>query len=127
MTHDNVPKGIKVSAPTECHLWNEKEIARDVLKTSLKLVKTYEDESHLSRNLLQCQQCGHLFFFEFYEIVDWENGNDAQYSTWIPVDDVESADGLNKLSPIELLGYRAIKVRFPSDAEKPTTPHWNMR
>jgi hypothetical protein len=52
--------------------------------------------------------------------------NDAQYRSWIPVDDVDSADRLNELSPFELLPYGGIKEAFPSSAEKPAAPHWNM-
>ncbi len=120
-------KQIRVSIPKECHLWNNQEITSDELTTSLALVKMYEDDSHLIRSLKRCTACGHLFFYEFYEIVDWEHGNDAQYRSWIPVDDVESADRLKELSPFELLRYGGIKEDFPSSAEKPAAPHWNMR
>ena len=96
--------------PTECHLWNNKVLSGDDLRRSLELVKTYEDGSHLIRSLLRCKECGHLYFHEFYEFVDWEHGNDAQYSTWIPVDDAASADALNDLSPLQLLQYGGIRV-----------------
>jgi hypothetical protein len=117
---------IIVSIPTECHLWNKKVLTRDDLRTSLELVKTYEDDSHLMKSLLRCKDCGHLYFHEFYEIVDWEQGNDAQYSTWIPVDDAASSDALNDLSPLELLQYGGIRVDFPSNAAQPTAPYWNL-
>ena len=127
MTQKSESKHIRVKIPNECHLWINKAIARDDLRTSLALEKTYEDDSHLIRTLLKCKQCGHMFFHEFYEIVDWEHGNDAQYSSWIPVDDVESADSLNRLTPMGLSRYAALRVDYPSSADKPTAPYWNVR
>jgi hypothetical protein len=93
----------------------------------LALLHTYEDESHLMRHLMKCNACGQLYFHEFYEIVDWKDGNDAQYSTWIPIEDVESADWLNKMSPLELLRFAGLRIDFPSDAKKPSAPYWNLR
>ena len=116
-----------MTLPLACHLWRDKPLTPDVLRASLALVKTYEDDSHLIRTLLQCSQCGHHYFHEFYEIVDWIAGNDAQYSSWIPVDDVDSADRLNDLPPIALLGYTAIRIDYPSDADKPSAPYWRVR
>src|SRR5919109_5685630 len=104
---------ILVEMPMECQLWQQKNLCSDELRESLMLVKTYEDESHLIRNLLRCKTCGQLFFHEFYEVVDWKDGNDAQYSTWIPVADVDSADALNELSPLELLQYVGLRIDFP--------------
>lgn len=127
MAADSQAKPVRTSAPKECHLWSDKALTRDTLAKSLVLVKTYEDESHLIRSLKRCAACGHHYFYEFYEVVDWEHGDDAQYRTWIPVDDVESADRLSALSPFELLRYGGIRADFPSDAEKPTAPHWTMR
>lgn len=127
MTRDTESKHIKANIPKECHLWNDKRLTQDALAESLVLVKAYEDEFHLIRSLLRCRECGHLFFHEFYEVVDWVDGNDAQYSTWIPVDDIESADSLNDLSPLELLRYGAIQVDFPSNAKEPTAPYWKAR
>jgi hypothetical protein len=126
MKQDKEERHIKVSIPKECHLWNKKGITGEEVTTSLVLVKMYEDDSHLIRSLMQCKECGHLFFHEFYEVVDWEHGNDAQYSTWIPVDDGAGANNLNDLSPLELLRYGGLRIDFPSNAEKPSAPRWNM-
>jgi hypothetical protein len=127
MTSDSEAKHIKSGIPKQCHLWNDKELTRVTITKSLVLVKKYEDDSHLIRNLLRCRECGQLYFHEFYEIVDWTDGNDAQYTTWIPVEDVESADHLNALSPMELLRYGGMRVNYPSSAKLPTAPYWTMR
>lgn len=79
------------------------------------------------RRLYKCRDCGHLYFYEFYEDVDWERGRDAQYRSWIPVDDAKSADILNGLSPLELLKYPSLRIDFPSKADKPSEPHWNKK
>ncbi len=115
---------IKVVAPKKCHLWEKKSITRDELINSFNVIKTYEEDSHLTRNLLKCKECGHLYFHEFYEEINWKNGNDPQYSTWIPVADEKSADKLSKLSQIMLNAYLSIRHDFPSNAKKPTGPYW---
>jgi hypothetical protein len=62
-------------------VWHNPELVRDTpMKERFELVETYADESHLRRYLLKCRECGQLYFFEFYEWVDWEHGNDPQYS-----------------------------------------------
>lgn len=66
-------------------------------------LKTYADESHLFRYLLECKDCGQLYFYEFYEEIDWEEGNDPQYTTYIPVETAGEAEELNKKSNLELL------------------------
>jgi len=57
----------------------------------------------LFRYVLKCDRCGQLYFFEFYETIDWIEGNDPQYTTYIPVNTIEEAQELNKLSELELL------------------------
>jgi hypothetical protein len=88
-----------------CHLIQITPVVTDLLPTSdrFRLIKTYEDESHLFRYLLRCKRCGQLYFFEFYEEIDWENGDDPQNTTYIPINTAKEADALHALSPIELL------------------------
>src|SRR5580704_11891245 len=73
------------------------------MKERFELVETYADESHLRRYLLKCRECAQLYFFEFYEWIDWEHGNDPQYSKYIPVTTVDDAQMLRKASQAELL------------------------
>ncbi len=58
----------------------------------MEVVKDFEDSSHFDRSLLRCRACGQLYFYEFYEEIDWANGNDPTYRTWVPVEekDVDS-------------------------------------
>ena len=89
--------------PVQCHLWRKESIAPGDL--DFKTIETYYDSSHLTRSLLQCNQCGQLYYHEFYEIVDWEGGNDQMFDTYIPVDSDKAAlEKLNNKSFFELLG-----------------------
>jgi len=97
--------------------------SRDVL-ACLDEVRTLEDDSHLMRRLYRCKKCGQLYFYEFYEEIDWAEGNDPQYCTLIPVEDEGSAELLNKKAPIELLCYPSIRMDFPREAKQPERPRW---
>jgi hypothetical protein len=110
---------IKISASSDCHLWNKSDLTREELHRELNLVHIYQDDSHLIRKLLNCKQCGQLYFYEFYEEIDWSEGNDPQYCTWIPVDDPESGAALNTLSVFEILAYPSIRSDWPRDKDQP--------
>jgi hypothetical protein len=73
------------------------------------------------RQLLRCRECDQLYFFEFYEEIDWEEGNDPQYSTYIAVEDDAEIQTLKKASSFELLQYfPRLQWDFPKDAQTPT-------
>ena len=110
--------------PTGCHLWINGDPSRDQLHKDLITIKVCEDDSHLVRKLKNCRVCGQLYFYEFYEWIDWKGGNDPQYFTWIPVQDVSVADAISKLSPFELIPLAGIHSDFPSNARTPSGPRW---
>lgn len=112
----------KITENSKCHLWTSSGVKADDLKNSLKVIKTYSEDSHLMRHLKQCQQCGQLFFYEFYETIDWTDGNDPQYRTWIPVDDEPTAEQLSQLSPLEIQQFRRIIIDWPKDLPEPSAP-----
>jgi hypothetical protein len=74
---------IGLRQPTQCVLWERPDLVNGVDR--FDTVEELIDESHLSRSVLKCRECGQLYFYEFYEIVDWEEGNDRIYWTFIPV------------------------------------------
>jgi len=115
---------IRSCVPEDCHLRKNGNPSADQLRHGLVTIETYEDDSHLIHTLERCRQCGQLYFYEFYEKVDWVESNDAQYRTWIPVQDAESAQELSKLSPLDLLRFPSIRSDFPSSAQSPTDPKW---
>lgn len=73
---------------------------------------------------MQCTECRQLYFYEFHELIDWEEGNDAMYYKWIPVTGMEEAEKLHNLKPVDLLQIASIRVDFPPESEKPTTPYF---
>ncbi|HST76968.1 MAG TPA: hypothetical protein VLN58_00615, partial [Verrucomicrobiae bacterium] len=57
------------------------------------------------------------YYYEFYEWIDWEGGNDPQYRTWVPVESREEIEELNKTDHISLLKYfPRLQSDFPRDA-----------
>ena len=108
--------------PTQCVYWHNPKLVRAApMKEGFELIDTYADESHLRRYLLKCRECGQLYFFEFYEWIDWEHGNDPQYSKYIPVSTVDEAQTLRKASQAELLLFSpSLNIDFPKDADSPT-------
>jgi hypothetical protein len=120
-------KGVRIVEPVECHLRDLTGLdSRDVMG-ALKTVETYEEDSHLTHKLVRCRRCQQLYFYEFYEEIDWRAGNDPQYRTLIPVADRESAEMLSRLSPFELVAYPAIHMDFPREAQTAQPPYWANR
>lgn len=115
---------MEITPPTQCHLWTQDPLDREELSRVLLIVREFEDDSHLSRRLLRCQDCGQLYFYEWYEEIDWSEGNDPQYSTWIPVVSAEQAEELNGQSPLGLLGLLSIRADYPSSTNTPGIPRW---
>jgi hypothetical protein len=105
-------------------LWEKPELIDESLDSVFERVETFVDESHLSRELLRCKDCGQLYFFEFYEEIDWKDGNDPQYSKYIPVETDAEIEMLKKASPLKLLEYLPqLRHDFPKDAKSPKT-YW---
>jgi hypothetical protein len=114
-----------MKAPTQCALWKKPELIDEPNRRDrFELLDTYVDESHLFRDLLKCEECGQLYCFEFYEEIDWEDGNDPQYSTYIPVETGAEIQILRKASPLKLLEHLPqLRRDFPKDAKSPKT-YW---
>ena len=112
----------RFAQPAQCTYWHNPELVRAApMKKGFELIDTYANESHLRRYLLKCRECGQLYFFEFYEWIDWEHGNDPQYSKYIPVPTVDDAQMLQKASQAELLLFSpSLNIDFPRDADAPT-------
>jgi hypothetical protein len=114
---------MKISMDSLCHLWNDPSISMSEFHRSLEPGKLYVDYSHLERRIVRCSRCGQLFFYEDYEIESWDDGNDSMYSTWIPVDDIETADELSRLPPMALMQFPSLRYDYPTGADKTDGPH----
>jgi hypothetical protein len=60
-------------------------------RKELQLAADLIDESHLHVMILACPQCGQQFLSVFTEMIDWINGDDAQYWQMIPITGREAA------------------------------------
>ena len=54
-------------------------------------LEVYVDEEHIMRELVRHIPSGELYYHEWYEKIDWVNGNDPQYNMYIPVESAEEA------------------------------------
>ena len=110
---------VEMKSPTQCVLWENP--APGARFEGFERLDTYVDDDHLSRHLLRCRECGQLYFYEFYEWIDWEGGNDPQYRTYIPVESDTEIEALKKASPFELLKYfPRLQRDWPKEAPAPT-------
>jgi hypothetical protein len=110
-----------MKSPVRCILWSQPELANGAMKEQFELLETFVDDSHWRRYLLKCRECGQRYFFEFYEEIDWEEGDDPQYSTFIAVESDEEIETLKVTSPFGLLRFSPRLVRdFPKGSDKPT-------
>lgn len=93
---------VKGKEPVQCHLWTKKNLVSEDLR--FENVRTFFEDNHLERSIIRCKNCRQLYYFEFYEVVDWEKGNDKMYCTYVPIDaDENLITDLNSRLPIGLL------------------------
>ena len=90
--------------PTRCHLWTKNPLEWEDMQAFVELER-YVDESHLIRKLVKCSDCGQLYYYEFYEEIDWDKGEDLQYRLFMPIANKEAVKELNKLSNIDILQH----------------------
>lgn len=111
--------------PTRCHLWKKPRlVSEDLAGEHFDIIETYSEDTHFSRRLVKCKRCGQLYFREFYEEIDWSDGNDPQYTTFIPVRTKAQADAIKTLSTFELMNVLPkLRKDFPKEAETPTV-YW---
>lgn len=96
---------------------------------SLEVQAVLEAESHFDVSIRSCSTCGQRFVLVFLEAIDWEDGDDPQYWTLMPVTAAEmrtltrEADrdliaALNRLGP----GRRCLHRDWPKG--KPIQVAW---
>ncbi len=112
------PAFVALTPPVRCVLWTQPELAARNAKTMFESVEVYEDDNHFSRSLLKCSECGQLYFYELYEWVDWKEGNDKIYTTFLPVAGEAEIEALKATDIYELMRY------FPRLQWDAGTPVW---
>jgi hypothetical protein len=105
MTEEDATDFVQLRPPTQCAMWERPELALGKFSQTFEMVEEYEDDSHLSRSLWKCRECGQLYFREWYEWVDWDEGNDKIYVTLIPVQTPEEIAALKQTTTFTLMRY----------------------
>ncbi len=87
------------------------------------------DELHFIVRVLMCPHCNQRFVSVFTELIDWSEGDDAQYWSLLPVTVAESEQLIaqggnvdNRL--IETLGRQRRHLRVDYPTRKPKHVHW---
>ncbi len=107
----------------DCCIWNASKIDKHDLTRSLIAIEVIDHESHFTRKILKCKECGQLFLYQFNEEVDWINGNDEQFYKWIPVKNIEEARELCEKSILQLLSLPSIRIDFSKNMKGPKGPY----
>jgi len=90
--------------PTKCHLWQKENITSKDF--NWEIIKTYWEDSHFWRYLQKCKKCGQLYINDTLEFIDWKEGNDEIYTTFIPVSEEElEKHDFSELQPIEVFMF----------------------
>ena len=87
------------------------------------------DESHFIVALLTCADCGQVFLSVFTETIDWEDGDDPQHWTVLPLTGSEAATLVEKkgsLTERDLLEIGASRrsLRLDAPKGKPSALSW---
>jgi hypothetical protein len=107
--------------PTQCVLWRKPELVASPVAENFEVLETLIESSHWDRVLLKCRECGQVYFFEFYETIDWDAGDDSHCSTYIPVQTPEEVEVLKKapVGDLSLFSPRLLR-NYPT----PSTVRW---
>ena len=80
----------------------------------------HDPMNHWWRDLLRCRSCGQLYFHEFFERIDWENGADPQHHVFIPVSGRAQALPFGAMPPGSVRpDRRHLRKDWPSDRPRP--------
>jgi hypothetical protein len=81
------------------------------------------DESHFHVMILGCPHCAQRFVSVFTETIDWEDGDDPQYWTLLPITEMESAELVQRGDSVSETmlqalgpGRRALRLDHPKAA-----------
>lgn len=91
---------MKMTPPTQCLLWKDPGRVIEDRWRYFKMLKRFREISHALHALVKCRECGQLYFYEFFEEIDWSgDGNDPSWVTWVPVETDDDIASLLRHSP----------------------------
>lgn len=107
--------------PSNCDLWEHLSTNFDLIDIKEYPSDYSSDADDCIRKLKKCNDCGQLYFYEMLEYIDWDDGNDPVYRTFVPVLNESDADKLASVNQFELLAnIPQIRYDWPKDKSKPT-------
>ncbi|MGH8179117.1 MAG: hypothetical protein ACREV5_22885 [Steroidobacter sp.] len=89
------------------HCWPESADGAWQMRSRLERRTELIDESHFRVMLLACNSCAQRFLSVFFESIDWEDGEDPQAWTLIPITATEES-GLVKAGPALVEALRSL-------------------
>ncbi len=78
--------------------------ARDGLGRLKELI----DESHFIAAILACPRCGQQYVSIFTEMIDWEDGNDPQHWTLLPITEAEAKGLIQRGASLDEMSLNAL-------------------
>jgi hypothetical protein len=106
-----------VSDATNCHLWRIDTVPEEEFRAALERVETVTDTSHLTKALYRCTNCGQFYFGIWYELIDWDEGDDQSYEVWAPVSSDDEIERLKRMLPPPMsLDLLALSPRLQIEA-----------
>jgi hypothetical protein len=90
------------------HCWPSAADAAWKARDGLTLTDELIDESHYHVMIRACPQCGQRFLSVFTEMIDWANGDDAQYWSVVPITKSEAAELTRRGSALTEIEINAV-------------------
>jgi len=91
----------------------------------LAIDERLSDDPHFGVTIRHCTRCQQTFLYVFTEFVDWQGGEDDQYTDVVPLSAAEAAEVRRRPSDLPFLGSlgdgrRRLATAWPRNAPKKT-------
>ena len=77
-------------------------------RDSLTRLKELIDESHFIATILACPRYEQQYISIFTEMIDWEDGNDPQYWTLLPITEDEAEGLIQRETPLNEMSLKVL-------------------
>ena len=109
----------------KCSLWTEPQ--RIKARGTVRLVEVFSDTSEHQLSLVQCNECGMNFLYEYVEIQDFTTpGPDPVYMSYWPVFDAERLSRLKSMTHFERAQEMPM-LQHDDIPGRPEAPFWTTR
>lgn len=90
------------------YCWPSDATAAWQARATLTLANELIDDSHFIVTILGCKTCGQRYISVFTEMIDWQNGNDPQYWTLLPITDLEAESLIQLQATLDKMNLNAL-------------------